>query len=41
MQTQEIIAYGLVVIAIVFLVKKLFLNKKKNCSGGTNCNCGH
>ncbi|WP_311329590.1 FeoB-associated Cys-rich membrane protein [Capnocytophaga sputigena] len=41
MGTQEIIAYIVVAIAAVFLVKKLFFNKKKGCSGGANCNCGH
>ena len=41
MNTQEIIAYILVVIAVGYLVKTLFFRKKKKCcGGGTDCKCG-
>ncbi|MGP1479264.1 MAG: FeoB-associated Cys-rich membrane protein [Capnocytophaga sp.] len=39
---QTLISYVLVVVAVAFLVKKLFFGKKKGgCSGGTGCNCHH
>jgi hypothetical protein len=40
MDIQDIIAYGLVVLAAAFLVKKYFLPKKKapGC-GGDDCKC--
>ena len=41
MSVQEIIAYGLVIVAVVFLVKTLFFSRKnKSCNGGTGCKCG-
>ena len=41
MNTQEIIAYILVVIAVGYLVKTLFFKKKKKSGGGgTDCKCG-
>ncbi|MDO4880032.1 MAG: FeoB-associated Cys-rich membrane protein [Capnocytophaga sp.] len=36
---QDILAYGLVGIAALFLIKKYFFKSKKKC-GGTDCNCG-
>ncbi len=37
---QEIITYSIVVLAVVFLIRKFFFKTKKdkNCSKG--CNCG-
>jgi hypothetical protein len=41
MSLQEIIAYTLVIIAVVFLAKKLFFSRKnKGCNGGAGCKCG-
>jgi len=40
MNIQDIIAYGLVLISVVFLVKKFFIPKKKAVAcGGDSCKC--
>ncbi len=36
---QEIIAYSLVILAVVFLVKKYLLPSKKAKSCNTDCGC--
>ncbi|XDU95200.1 FeoB-associated Cys-rich membrane protein [Flavobacterium sp. WC2429] len=39
---QQIIAFTALGIALVFLIKKFFLKKKKsdkNCGDGTDCGC--
>lgn len=38
---QEIIAFGILGFAIVFLIRKFFFKKKskKDCGNDTNCGC--
>jgi len=42
MDAQSIIAYVLVAIAALYLIKILFFRKKskKGCGGGPDCKCG-
>ncbi|MBT7705655.1 MAG: FeoB-associated Cys-rich membrane protein [Polaribacter sp.] len=36
---QQIIAYGILIIAVGFLAKKYFLPAKKKTNCGTDCSC--
>ncbi|WP_299132490.1 FeoB-associated Cys-rich membrane protein [uncultured Tenacibaculum sp.] len=37
---QEIITYSIVVLAVVFLVRKFFFKTKKDTNCNKECNCG-
>ncbi|WP_369813908.1 FeoB-associated Cys-rich membrane protein [Tenacibaculum sp. MAR_2010_89] len=37
---QEIITYSIVVLAVVFLVRKFFFKTKKDTNCNKGCNCG-
>jgi hypothetical protein len=36
---QEIIAFGLLAVAVAFLAKKFFFKKKKDKNCGNDCGC--
>ncbi|WP_084127054.1 FeoB-associated Cys-rich membrane protein [Flavobacterium terrae] len=36
---QQVIAFGLLIVAIAFLVKKFFFKKKNDKNCGSDCGC--